>query len=904
MKARALVPYLFVLPLMLAAVFAKSAQFADWDVEPKWYGALAVACVGIIVLSVFRFISTTGHIDFLKPLKTATKFPLILLFWLLVVLCSNVGLRGVRAENDNHRPLGDGGNQYDTLRCFVRNIETFNRLFPQEKVYLHLDNTGYFRDETLWFKAYVLNAATNRWTDMSRVLYVELLNPQGDVMETRKLNIVDGQADGSIKLETLLTSGFYEIRAYTRYMMNWGGDGVFSQVIPIFDSPRKKGNYAKRHIIAEGWEERAPKPRKKKTEETVSDCSLKVKTTSDELVEVTIQAQGGDSLGLALLSGGNVDAFDVVCPRGKVERRSFRKAEMAEGINRLVLFDANGDIKADELVFNYPRTMRDSIVITTDGTTLKPYSRIKMNIKAKPNTTLSVSVRDFGTMVNGQTQNAASWLFLSSDVNGYVPNQMRIIYNDDVAGRYTTDSLLATFKTSKSLFYSNTSQFKNPIEDNLYIIGNIKSKDKKLTANGAALDVTLYNKEGASMSGQTKADTMGNYVFAVPDCEGEWTMLMNTTKNKKELKSIVAINRNFSPTPRVYSVEETKETPLPTPKKKAKVDSTAFATQKVYENLIREVTVKGKRRFKEARESWEREGWGRYKSSLYYNCDHAADEYEDRGEEVPNIFKWLTQRNDKFTGNAGDVNAMTGYVCIKHPPFEKIFETDKVASKVNDVTLLRQQEQKNSERSEFSDAGGDEDGSHTEFLRYISVESNMYDEKVLIKDDGLYYDNRPIVWILDNCFYTITQCPQSIELTDVENIMPTNAIMSPDLRDFKSVYISEEKLEWRKYIDIPKLAGYNPVTVYLYSHHTFPVKHKGQRRTWFSGFSKKETFQSPDYSLMTPMPDYRRTLYWNPNVRTDSNGNATIEFYNNSTCTQLQVSAEAITEDGKALVSE
>ena len=33
----------------------------------------------------------------------------------------------------------------DSLRRFVGNIGAFNRLFPQEKVYLHFDNTAYFR---------------------------------------------------------------------------------------------------------------------------------------------------------------------------------------------------------------------------------------------------------------------------------------------------------------------------------------------------------------------------------------------------------------------------------------------------------------------------------------------------------------------------------------------------------------------------------------------------------------------------------------------------------------------------------------------------------------------------------------------------------------------------------------
>ena len=31
-----------------------------------------------------------------------------------------------------------------------------NQLFPQEKVYLHFDNTSYYLGETMWFKAYVV----------------------------------------------------------------------------------------------------------------------------------------------------------------------------------------------------------------------------------------------------------------------------------------------------------------------------------------------------------------------------------------------------------------------------------------------------------------------------------------------------------------------------------------------------------------------------------------------------------------------------------------------------------------------------------------------------------------------------------------------------------------------------
>lgn len=134
------------------------------------------------------------------------------------------------------------------LRRFVGNMERFGSMFPQEKVYLHFDNTGYFLGETMWFKAYVLRADENRCTDMSRVLYVELLTPTGDVAKTCKLRIDNGQADGCIKLDNLLGSGYYEVRAYTRYMLNWGGEACFSRVFPIFNTPTTVGDYSKQVI--------------------------------------------------------------------------------------------------------------------------------------------------------------------------------------------------------------------------------------------------------------------------------------------------------------------------------------------------------------------------------------------------------------------------------------------------------------------------------------------------------------------------------------------------------------------------------------------------------------------------------------------------------------------------------
>ena len=59
-----------------------------------------------------------------------------------------------------------------------------------------------------------------------------------------------------------------------------------------------------------------------------------------------------------------------------------------------------------------------------------------------------------------------------------------------------------------------------------------------------------------------------------------------------------------------------------------------------------------------------------------------------------------------------------------------------------------------------------------------------------------------------------------------------------------------------------------------------------------------------DYSVIPPMADFRRTIYWNPNVRTDKDGKARVEFFNNSTCQEMYISTEGMSDDGKILVGE
>lgn len=142
------------------------------------------------------------------------------------------------------RLFAQSADEATMLFAHLRQAAGFVERTPREMVYLHLDNNGYYEGETLWFRAYVVQAATLRPEPLSGVLYVELLNAAGQLMEQQTLPIDStGRAEGSFVLDTPIRTGYYEVRAYTREMVNWGTDACFSRIVPVFQRPvarRKK----------------------------------------------------------------------------------------------------------------------------------------------------------------------------------------------------------------------------------------------------------------------------------------------------------------------------------------------------------------------------------------------------------------------------------------------------------------------------------------------------------------------------------------------------------------------------------------------------------------------------------------------------------------------------------------
>jgi hypothetical protein len=104
-----------------------------------------------------------------------------------------------------------------------------------EKVYLHLDRHFYLSGDDIWFKAYLVDAQNNKLSQKSsRILYAELISPESKLLMRRVLYVdTDGCSIGDFRLKETAVSGKYRIRAYTKWMLNFGDVFVFEKEIEV-----------------------------------------------------------------------------------------------------------------------------------------------------------------------------------------------------------------------------------------------------------------------------------------------------------------------------------------------------------------------------------------------------------------------------------------------------------------------------------------------------------------------------------------------------------------------------------------------------------------------------------------------------------------------------------------------
>ena len=88
-----------------------------------------------------------------------------------------------------------------SVQTVVEQLENAQKALPREKVYIHIDKPSYMSGDTLWLKAYVLDGTFLTAADQSGLLYLELSNDTGKVVQRRMLPLTQGLGSGSLVLD-------------------------------------------------------------------------------------------------------------------------------------------------------------------------------------------------------------------------------------------------------------------------------------------------------------------------------------------------------------------------------------------------------------------------------------------------------------------------------------------------------------------------------------------------------------------------------------------------------------------------------------------------------------------------------------------------------------------------------
>ena len=848
------------------------------------------------------------------------------------------------------------------ILSYIQKAMNFNKVVPQDKVYLHFDNMGYFENETLWFKAYVTRTYDGHASDLSKVLYVELLNPTGDVLQTLKYPIDSlGQSHGEMKLDTILGSGLYEVRAYTRYMTNWGTNAVFSRVIPIFKTPKTEGDYSDLTIATIPYHNRLPNRRdpldslyvravseeiyteslaktvsvqfypeggdlvvgKKcrvamlavddnghpydgegflmnekgdvlasiKTDtlgrglfEVVPDtgrlslqmrnlqkkekyqvqffnlpeakrdgCALHVDAVNENMLATLQCTEGvcGNLLGYVLMHNGNIYRCDTLTASPLIEIELDRQA-MPEGVNQMTVFDSRGAIMAERLFFICPKPDKsDSIQVTAITKRLKPCGKVELELQTKPNANLSFSAMDAKTMTNGKQGNMKTWMLLSSEVRGYIRDVDYYFEADDKEHRRNADLLMLTqgWRRYDWRLMSEKYTFRKaqPIEDQFYLYGKLNTYRKRNPVSNVHLYAILYNEKGQSLIGNTMTDSVGNYAFKLPFITDEWKMCIYTARDgkKKGLEKKEKLKTYYVGIDRQFSPEARYLTP---------------EEREILHPLKPNAFVK--RQGEELEEEDE--------FIPITEKDHVLQNVTVKAKKryfVNDDWRW---KNEAY----GRQYATLYYDIDKE--LEKILDRGEPEPTIFEFLAKNNRQFDNPECIGLPAGPG---GAHGHSMPPLGEWWS----------GGMTYNNHAIRWIVDN---GESQC---VGLYTNTNYAAGDYFFPMFMSDIKSLYI----------VPADPRDVENVSRIYLYTHRKFSTEsNKGLRRTYFQGFNQASTFKTEDYSVIPPMADFRRTIWWQPDVKTDAEGKAKVAFFNNSTCEEMYISVEGMTPDGKILINE
>jgi hypothetical protein len=105
----------------------------------------------------------------------------------------------------------------------------------KEELFVRTDRDIYITGEQVWFKVYELNGLTHSPSDLSKVIYLELLDKNNFPLMQLKIKNDNKSGSSGFILPGNISSGNYILRAYTNWMKNFPTDQFFYKTISVIN---------------------------------------------------------------------------------------------------------------------------------------------------------------------------------------------------------------------------------------------------------------------------------------------------------------------------------------------------------------------------------------------------------------------------------------------------------------------------------------------------------------------------------------------------------------------------------------------------------------------------------------------------------------------------------------------
>lgn len=818
--------------------------------------------------------------------------------------------------------------QLRSLLSYAVRANQFNALYPQEKAYLHFDNTAYFSGETIWFSANVVDVTTGD-TARSKVLYVELLSPTGVVLQQQKLRVVDGRCHGAFPLVDAgvkeanamrgvlgYPSGYYEVRAYTRSMLNFDAHGCFSRVFPVYETPEKEGDYA--------------------------NPTMKQYLRKEE---IRPEAKHSKGLDVAFFPEGGHLVIGV-------ESRIAFKATDEEGrginIDKITIEGKPIAVSPQHLGMGYfmytPREKKTKSSILYNGKThsfalpqAEPYGyAIKANQEADDTLRIAISTSfPDTTKLLGMTLMHAGKVAYVDTLTMHKTTQSKAIATSELpTGTYqfTLFDAEGTIWATRMLFINNGMK-QSPItirQNKAHYKPFEKVKMRIETTNKEKQHLSLAVRDAADY-GTGYDDDIRTYMLLSSELKGyiehpRYYFETDDEEHRDDLDLLMMV-QGWSR----YNIERMQQPIAPADihytEESLVLEGRALHPRKDEPMQGVEVRIKlhspDRQLVQDIKATSDEHGyWGVNLQDFEGEWDLNIQTYKD---DKPVVARLRLERSSAPEVLAYPLAAL---------PLQHRMDTSDIAigESVKEI-------QKLPESSILLD--NVEVEGRRRYVDFCTFQAyNVEKDKELIIDKGEY--TNMVADYLSSKGYTIThwgagsdslsyltQCTingyrtlwhvlsgtrkltrtsytpgYEIDIQNVKSVMiydsPHSYMGNPCVYDV----LSPSEIEGVQKPNLSFPSGLYVVEIHLYPKLQSPISwFKNTRQTTFEGYSSKIEYYTPQYpnGPIQGDADYRRTLYWNPEVKV-SNGRAEVEFYNNSYTKSLHISAEGITRNGEFIV--